>query len=200
MNASEAPLVSVIVEGYSEVLLPTSVGDSIAGLLEQDYPLGRIELVLIGSTDQQSARRGGYAAGELPFHRVVTVDADGLLQLGPPDLRLRRPSHTTPRGGSIFDRHHGSNFNRPRQIVRGPRRAFFKFLRSKVNSSTAKASRGCPTSARLALAGLFRSSRRASALPATRDPQGPLRFVSADVEARLEHERSCWTPGCAQGA
>lgn len=78
MIASDTPLVSVIVEGYNEVQLATSIGDSIAGLLEQDYPLDRIELLLIGSADEQSGRWGGYAASELPFHRVVAVEAGGL--------------------------------------------------------------------------------------------------------------------------
>lgn len=75
---TEPPLVSVVVEGFNEVQLSTSVQDSIEGLLEQDYPLGRIELLLIGSTEDQSERWAGYDARELPFHRVVPVDADGL--------------------------------------------------------------------------------------------------------------------------
>lgn len=78
MSATEAPLVSVVVEGYNEVQLSMSVHESIAGLLEQDYPLDRIELLLVGSTDDQPERWAGYDARELPFHRVVAVDADGL--------------------------------------------------------------------------------------------------------------------------
>jgi len=72
------PLVSVIVEGFNEVQLGTSVDDTIGGLLVQDYPLERIDVLLIGSTDQQSTLWDRFGTDELPFRRVTPVDARGL--------------------------------------------------------------------------------------------------------------------------
>lgn len=76
--AGHTPLVSAIVEGYNEIQLATSVADTVAGLLAQDYPLDRIEVLLLGSTHEQSGRWAGFDAQALPFHRVTTVAADGL--------------------------------------------------------------------------------------------------------------------------
>lgn len=75
---AQQALVSVIVEGYNEVQIGTSVDDTIRGLLEQDYPLDRIEVLLIGSTDEQSALWSSFGSKELPFHRVLPVDARGM--------------------------------------------------------------------------------------------------------------------------
>jgi glycosyltransferase involved in cell wall biosynthesis len=72
------PLVSVIIEGYNEVQIGSSVDDTLAGLLEQDYPLERIEVVLLGSTDDQSAVWSKFGHDESPFLRVTPVDAQGM--------------------------------------------------------------------------------------------------------------------------
>lgn len=72
------PLVSVIVEGYNEVQLGSSVDDTIGGLLAQDYPLERIEVLLIASTEDQSTVWSTHGGGELPFLRVVPIDARGM--------------------------------------------------------------------------------------------------------------------------
>ena len=69
------PLVSVIVEGFNEVQLGTSVDDTIGGLLVQDYPLERIDVLLIGSTDQQSSLWDRFGTDALPFRRVTPVKA-----------------------------------------------------------------------------------------------------------------------------
>jgi hypothetical protein len=42
------PAISVIVEGYNESLALGSVGDSLSGLMRQDYPLERVQLLLLG--------------------------------------------------------------------------------------------------------------------------------------------------------
>jgi glycosyltransferase involved in cell wall biosynthesis len=77
-EARAAPLVSVLVEGYNEVQLSTSVEDTLEGLLRQDYPLDRIEVLLLGSTEDQVRRWVSIGGQELPFARVVAVDAEGL--------------------------------------------------------------------------------------------------------------------------
>ena len=46
------PLVSVVVEGYNEVKLATSVTDVLDDLANQDYPLDRVELILVGNAEQ----------------------------------------------------------------------------------------------------------------------------------------------------
>ena len=37
------PLVSVVIEGYNEVALATSISEVLDGLARQDYPLERVE-------------------------------------------------------------------------------------------------------------------------------------------------------------
>lgn len=71
------PLVSVVIEGYNEVQLATSVTDVLDGLANQDYPLDRIELILVGSEEEQYREWRGMTSATAPFLRVVTVDAEG---------------------------------------------------------------------------------------------------------------------------
>ena len=70
------PIVSVVVEGYNELQLATSVTDVLDGLGAQDYPLDRVELILVGSEAQYRTWRG-MTSGERRFLRVLTVEAEG---------------------------------------------------------------------------------------------------------------------------
>lgn len=73
---SAEPLVSVVVEGYNELALATSVTDVLDDLANQDYPLERIELILVGAEDAQ-VRRWERLEMAGRFRRVLTVDAAG---------------------------------------------------------------------------------------------------------------------------
>jgi glycosyltransferase involved in cell wall biosynthesis len=67
-------LVSVVIEGYNEITLSTSVSDTLLALREQDYPLDRIEVILV--TDLSRYRDwSDVADGQLGFHRVAVVPA-----------------------------------------------------------------------------------------------------------------------------
>jgi glycosyltransferase involved in cell wall biosynthesis len=68
----------VVVEGYNEVQLATSVTDVLDWLARQDYPLERVELVLVGNEAQYRDWRE-MAESEARFHRVVVVEAEGAL-------------------------------------------------------------------------------------------------------------------------
>jgi glycosyltransferase involved in cell wall biosynthesis len=68
------PLVSVVIEGYNEVTLSTSVTDTLLALREQDYPLDRIEVVLVADQTRY-VDWSDIADGQLGFHRVTVVPA-----------------------------------------------------------------------------------------------------------------------------
>lgn len=71
------PLVSVVVEGYNELQLATSVTDVLDGLAAQEYPLDRVELILVGSESQYRGWQR-MESDEERFLRVLTVEAEGL--------------------------------------------------------------------------------------------------------------------------
>jgi glycosyltransferase involved in cell wall biosynthesis len=71
------PLVSVVIEGYNEIQLATSMTDVLDGLAKQDYPLDRMELILVGQEEEQYRKWSGLQGEALPFRRLVTVDAEG---------------------------------------------------------------------------------------------------------------------------
>ena len=73
------PLVSVVIEGYNEVQLATSMTDVLDGLAKQDYPLDRMELILVGQEEEQYRKWSGLRGEALPFRRLVTLDAEGAL-------------------------------------------------------------------------------------------------------------------------
>jgi Glycosyl transferase family 2 len=72
--SSALPVVSVVVEGYNELQLATSVTDVLAGLEAQDYPLERVELILVGS-EAQYREWTHITSGR--FAQVVTLEAEG---------------------------------------------------------------------------------------------------------------------------
>ena len=74
--SARQPRVSVVVEGYNESRALGSVDDTMAGLLAQDFPLGEVEVVLVGSPAQADAWRRSWGEGS-PFFRVVIVAAAG---------------------------------------------------------------------------------------------------------------------------
>lgn len=76
---SRVPLVSVVVEGYNEMALATSVTEVLDGLARQDYPLNRIEVIMVGTAESQLRRWKGINAELSPFHRLLTIDAEGAL-------------------------------------------------------------------------------------------------------------------------
>jgi glycosyltransferase involved in cell wall biosynthesis len=70
------PRVSVVIEGYNESLDLGSADDTIAGLLQQDFPLDQVEVVLVGSPAQIAAWRARWGSSTA-FFRVVAVAAEG---------------------------------------------------------------------------------------------------------------------------
>lgn len=70
------PLVSVIVEGYNESHDLGTVADTLAALSHQDFPLDRVEVVLVGTFAQVSAWND-LGTRWPSFHGVKTVAADG---------------------------------------------------------------------------------------------------------------------------
>jgi glycosyltransferase involved in cell wall biosynthesis len=76
-SLSDQPIVSVVVEGYNEMALATSVTDVLDGLTEQDYPLELIELILVGTDEAQLGRWEKLKPTARSFRRVVVVDAEG---------------------------------------------------------------------------------------------------------------------------
>jgi len=73
------PLVSVVIEGYNEVALATSISEVLDGLARQDYPLERVELVLVAAEGVQRRRWRALESKATPFCRLVTVEANGAL-------------------------------------------------------------------------------------------------------------------------
>jgi glycosyltransferase involved in cell wall biosynthesis len=90
-DGSERPLVSVVVEGYNELKLAASVTDVLDGLRRQDYPLERVELILVGSEAQYRQWRD-LTSGERCFHRVLIVEAEGKLYYELKNLGAARAS------------------------------------------------------------------------------------------------------------
>ncbi len=76
-NVGIEPLVSVVIEGYNELKLATSVTDVLDALAAQDYPLDRVELILVGREEQYREWRQSTQRQE--FARVVIVEAEGAL-------------------------------------------------------------------------------------------------------------------------
>jgi glycosyltransferase involved in cell wall biosynthesis len=70
------PRVSVVIEGYNESRDLGSADAVMAALLRQDFALGEMEVILVGSGDQAAGWRSRWGAGT-PFARVTAVEADG---------------------------------------------------------------------------------------------------------------------------
>lgn len=76
MTAARAR-VSVVVEGYNESLSLGSVDDTMAALLRQDFALGEVEVILVGSPAQADAWNRTWGASPSPFLRVTAIAAAG---------------------------------------------------------------------------------------------------------------------------
>ena len=74
MSDTSRPLVSVVIEGYNEYLSFEDI-DTWAGLKAQRYPLGRVEVILVGSA-VQAARWTERFADPSPFLRVKAIAVD----------------------------------------------------------------------------------------------------------------------------
>ena len=74
MRPTEAPLVSVVIEGYNEYLSFHDI-DTWPGLESQRYPLDRVEVILVGSAGQ-AERWNERFAGQTTFLRVKAVAVD----------------------------------------------------------------------------------------------------------------------------
>jgi glycosyltransferase involved in cell wall biosynthesis len=71
------PRVTVVIEGYNESRELGTAVDTLAGLARQTFPLGEVEVVLLGSREQAEAWREALAARPLPFADVRTCVVDG---------------------------------------------------------------------------------------------------------------------------
>lgn len=70
------PRVSVVIEGYNESRDLGSADDVVGALLQQDFALGDVEVILVGSRDQAAAWRARWGS-DTPFARVLAIAADG---------------------------------------------------------------------------------------------------------------------------
>jgi glycosyltransferase involved in cell wall biosynthesis len=88
-RSDAAPLVSVVVEGYNEMRAFGTADATLAALARQEFPLDRVEVVLVGAAEQlrQWAAR---AADPRPFARIELVDAAGAHYLEMKNLGARR--------------------------------------------------------------------------------------------------------------
>lgn len=75
-RADEAPGVSVVIEGYNESHDQGAIDDTLIALSRQTYPLSRVNLVLVGSTDQVAGWQERFA-DPAPFASVRAIAADG---------------------------------------------------------------------------------------------------------------------------
>jgi glycosyltransferase involved in cell wall biosynthesis len=69
------PLVTVVVEGYNESQDLGAATNTIEALSNQDGPVDRVELILVG-TSEQVASWGDVAAIDHPFHSLRTLPLD----------------------------------------------------------------------------------------------------------------------------
>lgn len=74
--STSRPRVSVVIEGYNESRALGSADEVMTALLRQDFALGDVEVILVGSREQAAAWRARWGAGT-PFARVLAVEADG---------------------------------------------------------------------------------------------------------------------------
>ena len=70
------PRVSVVIEGYNESLDLGSARDTLVALGRQDFPLGEVEVILVGSEAQAEAWRAAWT-DPAPFGRVLALAAEG---------------------------------------------------------------------------------------------------------------------------
>lgn len=76
---SPIPLVSVVIEGFNESQEQGFADNTMAALKLQDYPLDRVEIILVGSRAQSAEWQESYCNDPAPFLSVKTVAADDAL-------------------------------------------------------------------------------------------------------------------------
>src|SRR4051794_20297063 len=74
-SSRPGPRVSVIVEGYNESIDLGAIDSTVEALRRQCFPLGDVEVILLGTTGQVAAWRERLA-GEHTFHGVQYIAAD----------------------------------------------------------------------------------------------------------------------------
>ncbi len=74
-ETASKPLVSVVVEGYNESRELGTAEATINALKQQEFPLDRVEIVLVGSREQAEEWKNLYSNGT-PFFCVKTVEID----------------------------------------------------------------------------------------------------------------------------
>lgn len=84
MNANvdapaQLPLVSVVVEGFNEVALATSLTDVLEALMAQDYPLECVELILVGDEARYRDWLADYGHGSRLHGAMAVPVPDGTL-------------------------------------------------------------------------------------------------------------------------
>lgn len=70
------PVISVVIEGYNESRDLGTADETINALKHQDFPLGQVEVILVGSLAQTQDWQKRYAEGT-PFFAVKTIDFEG---------------------------------------------------------------------------------------------------------------------------
>ena len=80
LKKSDQPVVSVIVEGYNESRELGQAINTLEALKEQDFPVDRVEVILLGSATQVKEWNERYASGS-PFWGLQAIEAEGLTYL-----------------------------------------------------------------------------------------------------------------------
>jgi glycosyltransferase involved in cell wall biosynthesis len=70
------PAISVVIEGYNESHEQGTLDETLAALARQTYPLHRVSVVAVGSSDQVAAWQPAFAGGH-PFASIRAYAADG---------------------------------------------------------------------------------------------------------------------------
>lgn len=89
---SEKPTVSVVVEGYNESQDQGSADNTMQALAQQDYPLDRVEVILVGSATQAEEWKR-YSDNPAPFAAVKTVGEDGALYYQLKNMGAKAATH-----------------------------------------------------------------------------------------------------------
>ena len=72
VSSPDHPIISVVVEGYNQQRDLGSADDTMAALAAQDFPLERIEIILVGSMEQAKHWESAYA-GNTAFFAVKAI-------------------------------------------------------------------------------------------------------------------------------
>jgi glycosyltransferase involved in cell wall biosynthesis len=79
-SRSQRPTVSIIVEGYNESRDLGEADNTVEALRQQDFPIDRVEIVLMGSAEQVRAWEARYA-DDTTFWKIRAVAVEGLSYL-----------------------------------------------------------------------------------------------------------------------